>query len=137
VLTPPSQQEKTSIHHEAFLSDIRSNLNDMFDLCNTHGGSDRLSNRLEILFAHGLYTVGFETARQNGGLPAQTAFARGVLEKQLGIEDLYYRIRAWLIEQGEDADEVEKLGKEAEVENEDNELDTTEEYDWTSTSTLE
>ncbi|KAH0284472.1 hypothetical protein M436DRAFT_63313 [Aureobasidium namibiae CBS 147.97] len=109
------EHEKASIHHKAFLSGICSNLSKMIDLWDTYGGSDELGNELEIQLAHSFYTVGFETARQNGGLPAQTAFARRVLEKRLGIEDLYDRIRAWLIEQGEDAVEVEKLGKEAEV----------------------
>ena len=141
MLTPPSQHEKASVHHDAFLFDTRSNLNDMVDLWRKHGGSGKLSDRFESLLTHGFYTVGFEMVRQQGGLPAQKAWARDVLEKLLGIEDLQNRIRVWLIEQGEDAVEVEKLGKEAEVEdeveNEDNELDATEVYDWTSTSTLE
>jgi hypothetical protein len=43
----------------------------------------------------------------------------------------------WLIEQDEDAVEVEKLEEEVENEVKSNGLETAEEFDWTSTSTLE
>lgn len=65
------------------------------------------------------------------------------MRKGSGI--LQAEIRFWLFEQGDDMNEVEKLGKEEEeqakekneAEDKDNQLETTEEYDWTSTSTLE
>jgi uncharacterized protein affecting Mg2+/Co2+ transport len=88
-------------------------------------------------------TFGFHNARYEGGLWNQKCWARNVLKNNWGSKEVQERARAWLIEQGDNADEVEKLGKEeeeeAEVQDEDEVrgLDTTEEYDWTSTSTLE
>jgi hypothetical protein len=79
------------------------------------------------------YTLNLEEARLHGGLLAQKNWAREMIETRQGNEELHNEIRAWLVEHGEDADEVEKLGRD----DEETGLDDTEEYDWTSTSTLE
>jgi hypothetical protein len=93
--------------------------------------------------SHAFYTVGFEESRQKSGLSAQKEWAGHVLKKYQGTEDLHEKIRTWLIEEGKNVLEVGKLDQEEEVEDkgesedEASRLDTTEEYDWTSTSTLE
>jgi hypothetical protein len=102
--------------------------------------SDEKTEEMNTLIDRGYHRLALETERQKGGIVAQKVMAKGVLEDGfITNEELRKEIRQWLIEQGEDADEVEKLGKEEEVEHKDEEsgLETTEDYDWTSTSTLE
>jgi uncharacterized protein YwgA len=101
--------------------------------------SHKLEDELSVLIDRGFYCLAFEKKGQEGGLMAQKAFARKVLANGTNTEKLREEIREWLIDQGEDADEIEKLRKEEQNENEDEEsgVETTEEYDWTSTSTLE
>jgi hypothetical protein len=72
-------------------------------------------------------------------LIAQKALAKRFLEQESTHEVLREEITEWLIIQDEEADEVEKPGKleEDETEDEESGLGATEEYDWTSTSTLE
>jgi hypothetical protein len=107
-----------------------------------HQDTHTLSDALEPLIGRLFHSVGFEAARRAGGLSAQKEWARYVLGEQLNKE-MRDGAKVWLIEQGEDVDEIAKSGKEEEVkhndgvEDGDNELGMTEEYDWTSTSTLE
>jgi hypothetical protein len=102
--------------------------------------SDEKMEEMNTLIDRGYHRLALETERQKGSIVAQKVMAKGVLEDGfITNEELRKEIRQWLIEQGEDADEVEKLGKEEEVEHKDEESrsETTEDYDWTSTSTLE
>jgi uncharacterized protein YwgA len=69
------------------------------------------------------YTLISEEVRQQGGLPAQKNWAREMIETRQGNEELHNDIRAWLVEHGEDADGVEKLGKDDEVDDEDEDED--------------
>ena len=104
--------------------------------------SDEMDNALVMFLNRINYSLYSEEARQEGGLKAQKDFARRLLKMRAGTGVWRAETRVWLIEQGDDMNEVEKLGKgeeEVEVQDKDEvcELDTTEEYDWTSTSTLE
>lgn len=92
---------------------------------------------------HGVHNLGFEDARQKRDWRAQKDVAREYLQAGSENENLQDRTIAWLNEQGGNEVEVKKLDQEEEAEDKNefddgaNELDTTEEYDWTSTSTLE
>lgn len=105
--------------------------------------TDEQRKELDALIERGYYRVALEEKSRQGGIATQKAFAKEGLSREWYYRDLQNEIRAWLIEQGEDAAELEELGKgmswdDVEDENdESNELDTTEEFDWTSTSTLE
>jgi hypothetical protein len=123
------------------MCEIRSHLESLDEHWESHAKCGELSNALDVLINRGLYKVTLEEKIHEGGLEAQKAFARETLANGSETQELQKEIRFWLIEQGENAIEVEKLGKkkeeEVEDEDEDNGLDTTEEYDWTSTSTLD
>jgi hypothetical protein len=106
----------------------------------SHLTSEELKNELGALVEHGYYRVASELKRQQGGLEAQKEFARTKLETAgIKFKHMEGKIRAWLLEQVEDAVEVEESGGAEENRKEDEEgiLETAEEYDWTSTSTLE
>ncbi|CAD0113367.1 unnamed protein product [Aureobasidium uvarum] len=107
----------------------------------SHHMDDELRHTLRLSFERFGYAVGAEASRQKNGLEGQKAFTGKMLEKKdcLG-EEVLGEIRSWLIEQNKNADEVEVLGKQdehEEEEEEDNASGAVEEYDWTSTSTLE
>lgn len=104
--------------------------------------NDKLANAISLLVDHGSYKVASEEKRKDYGLKEQMCYAWEELQDSSNKE-LRKEIRAWLIKQGEDPVEVKETGirdedeDEDEIEGEDNVLETTEEYDWTSTSTLE
>lgn len=80
------------------------------------------------------YRVGAEATRNKRGLEGQKTFARNMLQKGF-TEEVDREIRAWLAEQGEDEAEIEQFGEVKE--DAESGLEATEEFDWTSTSTLE
>lgn len=125
------QREKFSSRHEAILTGIYDHLDAFEELLYTYAMNDRLSHAILDLVSRGFYKATSEEMRQKCGLSMQKAWARKVLGWDSAIEELKSEVREWLIDQGEDPTEVEKLGNKEEDEDED------EDYDWTSTSTLE
>lgn len=142
MLTIVLKRKKFSIQHGAIMAEVSSHLYASAEILKSHKMSDELSHALVDLLSRGFHKYYFEQARQQGGLTAQKSWAKEALELWKCNKDLQKEIRVWLVEQGEDAAEVEKLGKKEEievqheVEDEDDALEGSKEYDWTSTSTL-
>lgn len=131
------------MRHKAIMSGIDSQLRTLSEISYRHPIDTKLSKALDDVIHHGVHNLGFEDARQKRDWRAQKDVAREYLQAGSENENLQDRTRAWLNEQGGNEVEVKKLDQEEEAEDKNefddgaNELDTTEEYDWTSTSTLE
>jgi hypothetical protein len=121
------------------ISEFRSHLRELDLIWDCSGKSIELSDRLSTSIELGFFRLILAEKGQKEGLMEQKVYARAELQTGTDDEVVLEWIKAWLYEHDENWIKVRDPENRCYHENEDEEsgLDTTEDYDWTSTSTLE